>query len=283
MEFVHREECTNDGTKGKIGHIPEHEEVSQNISDYEQLMLIMSERTSTITESTLAASLSDVSNKLNGDFTNNNVLETSRHSSVSLNSIPGSLTEGFKSPELKVSASGSNEKRLTSTINGKKTNHENVRFGRIKFIEQWKINGEKRKQQMALNGNNSVNGLLGTSVPGTPFMTKISMTIPMTPQSQLLQQQQQFQQFQQQQQLQHSAQVNERKSTGRGTKRGTTNTSEKPKAKRTKKTKKDSDGPQQTPKRKRVSKKKQAAADSNNNSTVVSPTSQSTSNIGTPI
>lgn len=139
MEFVHREGCTNDGTKGKVGHIPEYEEVSQNISDYEQLILIMRERTSTITESTLAASLSDVSNKLNSDFINNNALENSRHSSVSLNSIPGSLTESFKSPELKVSVSSSNETRFTSTINGKKTNNENFRFGRIKFIRNGKL------------------------------------------------------------------------------------------------------------------------------------------------
>ena len=135
----------------------------------------------------MAASLSDVSNNLNCGFTNNNALETSRHSLVSLNFIPGSLTDCFKSPELKVSVSSANETRFTSTINGKKTNNENFRFGRIKFIRQWKINVEKRKQQMILIDYSSVNGLLSTSVSKTPFMTKISETIPMTSQAQPLQ------------------------------------------------------------------------------------------------
>ena len=302
MEFVHRKESTEDGTKGKVGHIPEHEEVSQYMSKYEQLMLIMSERTSTITKSTLATSLADVSKKSNNDTTSNNNnnnsgVDNSRHSSLLGSSIPGSTPSGVKSPGLDTNSIGTNASNMTTTAalnktkcttksTGEKSSNENARFSRLKFIEQWKINVEKRKQQMVLNNNNNAtNGITDSLVPGTPFITKISMTVPMTPQAQLLQQQQQFQQFQQQQQQQQqqSAQTKEKKSTGKGTKRGTNNTNDKPKAKRTKKTKKDTDGTEQTPKRKRVSKKKQAAADSSNNITATSPSSQPSSNIDTPI
>ncbi|KAK5959904.1 Spt20p PWA37_002974 [Arxiozyma heterogenica] len=297
MEFVHKKESTEDGTKGKVGHIPEHEETPQSISNYEQLMLIMSERTSTITKSTLATSLAEVSKKQNSNITsnNNNGLETSRNSSISLNSIPGSSSGGFKSSGLTTTANSANLTNLTTalvlsktkstaTSSSEKSNNENTRFSRLKFIEQWKINVEKRKQQMVLSNNdNNANGLPDYLVLGTPFMTKISMTVPMTPQAQLLQQQKQFQKFQQQQQQQQQPiQTKEKKTTGKGIKHGASGATEKPKAKRTKKTKKDTDGAQQTPKRKRVSKKKQVAADSNN-ITAASPKSQPASTIGTPI
>ncbi|CAI7337939.1 BEM_collapsed_G0049680.mRNA.1.CDS.1 [Saccharomyces cerevisiae] len=44
-------------TKGIVGHIEERDEFPQHSSNYEQLMLIMNERTTTITNSTFAVSL----------------------------------------------------------------------------------------------------------------------------------------------------------------------------------------------------------------------------------
>lgn len=264
MEFVHREESNVDGTKGKVGHIAEHEELPQNTSNYEQLMLIMSERTTTTTNSTFATALAQYSMNLNSDGDNGG-LTSSRNSSISLNSLTGSSLGGNKLNNQ--SANIPNAAAAAAAALAAGSNNENNQFNRLKFIEQWKVNKEKRKQQMALN--NTSNGLSnGSSLPGTPFNTKISMTVPMTPQKQFLQQQQQL------------MQANEKKNSAKGSKRGAAN-GDKPKAKRPRKNKKTADGTQQTPKRKRVTKKKAATA-TNSNSTAGSPSVQSPSSMNTP-
>lgn len=273
MEFEHREESTKEGTKGQVGHIAEHEELPQNTSNYEQLMLIMSERTSTITNSTFATAIAQYSMNANGGshFSNGsgsgNNLSSSRNSSISLSSALGTSSNGNKS-----TGQGSNSVNAAAAaaVAAVGANNENNQFTRLKFIEQWKVDKEKRKQQMALNinGNNGSNGTSsGSSVAGTPFTTKISMTVPMTPQKQFLQQQQQLKQ------------ASEKKIAGKGGKRGATKDGDKPKPKRPRKTKKNADGTQQTPKRKRVPKKKQTSTTNSTatNSTAASPTSQSPS------
>lgn len=263
MEFIHREESTADGTKGKVGHIAEHEELPQNTSNYEQLMLIMNERTTTTTNSTFATALAQYSMNLNnGGDTGGSI--SSRNSSISLNSVSGSSLGGNKFNNQSSNIPNAAAAAAAAVAVG--SNNENNQFNRLKFIEQWKVNKEKRKQQMALN--NTGNGLSnGSSVPGTPFNTKISMTVPMTPQKQFLQQQQQL------------MQANEKKNS-KGSKRGAAN-ADKPKTKRPRKNKKTADGTQQTPKRKRVPKKKAATA-TNSNSTAGSPSTQSPSSMNTP-
>ncbi|CAL9732544.1 transcription factor Spt20p [Monosporozyma unispora] len=263
MVFAHREESSADNTKGKVGHIAEHEELPQNTSNYEQLMLVMNERTTTTTNSTFATALAQYSMNLNGSG-NNNGLNSSRNSSISLSSVTGSSSSGNKSNSQTASIANA----AAAAVAAVGSSNDNNQFNRLKFIEQWKVNREKRKQQMALNntGNGSSNG---SSLPGTPFSTKISMTVPMTPQKQFLQQQQQL------------MQANEKKNSTKGNKRAN---GDKQKPKRPRKNKKNADGTQQTPKRKRVTKKKAGAtASTANTSTAGSPSSQSPASMNTPL
>lgn len=228
---VHREECKKPGTKGAVGHIEEHEELPQNSSNYEQLMLIMSERTTTSTNATFAASLTK--NALHAEASQSK-------SGIGRNSSP---TSGAGKSGSRATSTSRNQAHIAAAAAaaaaGLTVGNENNQFSRLKFIEQWRLNKEKRKQQ-ALNNNIAPNS----------FNNVISMAAPLTPQQQLLQQQQAMERAEQRQALQTEQGVAQQVG---GVKKRTTN--EKPKPKRPRKTKK-ADGPEAPAKKKRVTKKK---------------------------
>lgn len=230
VKFCHRKESARERTKGVVKFIEQHEEIPQHSSNYEQMMLIMSERTTTTTSSTFAASLAK--HEVNGSSNN---LSGGRVSS-SLSGASGHNSNNISSGnQVAIAAAAAAAAAVSS-------NNENNQFSRLKFIEQWRVNKEKRKQQQALNA----------AIAPTSFNTRISMTAPLT-QQQL--QQQQLQQLQQNQ-----------KGTNQKTNNKRANAGDKPKAKKPRKTKK-ADG---EPKKKRVPKKKQTnntATPSNNNGT----------------
>ncbi|CCK72629.1 Spt20p KNAG_0K02660 [Huiozyma naganishii CBS 8797] len=243
VTFKHREESTRPGTKGVVGHIEEHEDLPQHSSNYEQLMLIMNDRTTSSTNSTFAAALAKQvsnSNSNNSDSLLNS--SGSRNSTASSGNSTGSK-QSAKSNQVAIAAAAA--AAAVGSMN------ENNQFSRLKFIEQWRLNKEKRKQQQQSLGMKGANA---------QFDTKISMTLPLNPQQQLLQQQQQQQQQQQ---------PNNQKNTKRGA-----NKDGKPKPKKPRKTKKTAatdGGGEPTPKKKRPAKKKQTPADTQPSSTTNTP------------
>lgn len=139
----HRAESTREGTKGVVGHIEEHEEFPQHSSNYEQLMLIMNERTTTITNSTFAVSLTK------------NAMEIATSSSNGMRGISSSISNSASNTRNNSVANG-NQVALAAAAAaaavGSSMGNDNNQFSRLKFIEQWRINKEKRKQQ-ALSAN----------------------------------------------------------------------------------------------------------------------------------
>lgn len=160
----HREMCKNECSKGEIGHIEQHEELPQHNSAYEQLMLIMSERTITTTTATLAASLAK-----KAEYTSNELLQKDIQKNIS-HENSNSIGE-LNTNSVAVAAVG-------STVNS-----ENNQFSRLKFVEQWRLNKEKRTQQN-VNAN----------VSSANYNQRISISSPMVvqqmKQQQILHQQQ---------------------------------------------------------------------------------------------
>ncbi|CEP61051.1 Spt20p LALA0_S02e05644g [Lachancea lanzarotensis] len=164
-ELCHRELSTRKGTKSQVGHIDLHEESPQHSSSYEQMMLIMSERTSTTTTSTIAASLA----KSAADLTS-----TSLKSGGGKGAASASSSTGRGSGSNSVAAAA-----VAAAAAVGSSSNDNNQFSRLKFVEQWRANKEKRKQQ-AMNAN----------VTPTTYNQRISMSAPLTAQ-QIKQQQQQ--------------------------------------------------------------------------------------------
>lgn len=163
---THRSQSKKPGTKGAVGHIEEHEELPQHSSNYEQLMLIMSERTTTSTNSTFAASLA----KNAGQMGTTNMLKSGsvrNAASSSVSGATGNRSNSTNSNQVAIAAAAA------AAAAGLTVGNENNQFSRLKFIEQWRVNKEKRKQQ-ALNNNIAPNS----------FNTRISMATPLTPQQQ---------------------------------------------------------------------------------------------------
>ncbi|CAI4050732.1 hypothetical protein SKDZ_15G0110 [Saccharomyces kudriavzevii ZP591] len=243
----HRVESTREGTKGVMGHIEEHEEFPQHSSNYEQLMLIMNERTTTITNSTFAVSLTK------------NAMEIATSNSNGVRGISSSTSNSASNTRNNSLANG-NQVALAAAAAvaavGSSMGNDNNQFSRLKFIEQWRINKEKRKQQ-ALSAN----------INPTPFNARISMTAPLTPQQQLLQRQQQALEQQQ------NGGANKRSNnnvTGSNSNNNNNNgnNSDKPKAKRPRKNAKKSESGTPAPKKKRVTKKKQSATGTPSSTTI---------------
>ncbi|QLL33112.1 hypothetical protein HG536_0E00220 [Torulaspora globosa] len=234
FKHIHREECKKPGTKGAVGHIDEHEELPQHSSNYEQMMLIMSERTTTSTNATFAASLTK------------NALQLEAASSKLSNGRGSPISGGGKSGN-RGSTASRNQAAIAAAAAaaaaGLTAGNENNQFSRLKFIEQWRLNREKRKQQ-TLNNNIAPNSLNNA----------ISMAAPLTAQQQLLQQQQSMERADQRQDFQSEQRVGSQQAAA---KKRMTN--DKPKPKRPRKTKKAAaDGAEPQAKKKRVTKKKQA-------------------------
>lgn len=212
-EFPHRKLCTEPFTKGAIDHVELHEELPQHSSTYEQLMLILSEKTTNTTASTLAASLMK---------------------KVEASAARKAATSG------KTSASpvgvNSNGVAAAAAAVGSGANADAQQFSRLKIIEHWRIEKERRKHQ-SVNSN---------MVPSA-YNTRISMGNPMSP-NRLAQQKGDNQSGNQ-----GSASTTNKKTGVDG--------EEKPKAKRGRKaTKKAADGSAPTPKKRATTKKKAAAA-----------------------
>lgn len=262
MKFKHREMSKDENTKGVVGHISQHEELPQHNSTYEQMMLIMSERTSTTTNSAFAAALAKHATDLkasksgsSGSGNSKNSSGSTRGSNGNNNNVGGSSTSDSKS-----SIAAANAAAAASSMT-----NENNQFSRLKFIEQYRVNKEKRKQQQALNavkGNGSLNGA------ALPFNMKISMTTGGTEPSKTPQKQ--------------KGQTGKKAAgaQGKGTKRAST--SDKPKVKRPRKPKK-TPANGEAPKKKRVTKKKATAAASASTPTATTPAENKTgSTSGTP-
>lgn len=225
LKFNHRPLSKQENTKGAVGHIKEHEELPQHNSTYEQMMLIMSERTSTTTSSAFAAALAKHANEVQMSKNGSSGSGSSKNLSNSGRSNGGSSTAEANQVSIAAAASS--------------VSNENNQFSRLKFIEQYRINKEKRKQQQALNMANGNSNFSGAE---SPFNMKISMTMPSSEQN-LSPQQQQLQQLQKRQATQ-----------GKGSNKRFNN-SDKPKVKRPRKTKKTSANGD-APKKRRVTKKK---------------------------
>ncbi|EJS41805.1 spt20p [Saccharomyces arboricola H-6] len=247
--FVHeyRAESTREGTKGIVGHIEEHEEFPQHSSNYEQLMLIMNERTTTITNSTFAVSLTK------------NAMEIATSNPNGVRGISSSTSNSASNTRNNSLANG-NQVALAAAAAaaavGSSMGNDNNQFSRLKFIEQWRVNKEKRKQQ-ALSAN----------INPTPFNARISMTAPLTPQQQLLQKQQQALE----QQQNGGATKNSSKRSNNNAASSNNNNSnnlDKPKAKRPRKNTKKSESGTPAPKKKRVTKKKQSASGTPSSTTI---------------
>lgn len=231
---VHREECKRAGSKGAVGHIEEHEELPQHSSNYEQMMLIMSERTTTSTNATFAASLTK--NAMQSESANSKSGTGRGSSPVSGGGKSGNRGSSASRNQAAIAAAAA------AAAAGLTAGNENNQFSRLKFIEQWRLNKEKRKQQ-ALNNNIAPNSLNNA----------ISMAAPLTPQQQLLQQQQSMERADQRQDFQTDQRVGLQQA---GVKKRMTNDKLKPK--RPRKTKKTTaDGGEPPSKKKRVTKKKQ--------------------------
>lgn len=233
----HREESRKTGSKGVVGHIEEHEELPQHYSNYEQMMMIMSERTTTSTNSTFAASLTK----------NTSPADMANASKSGSNKNMGSSSGGGTSSSR--SSSNNNQVAIAAAAaaaaTGLTVGNENNQFSRLKFIEQWRVNKEKRKQQ-ALNNN----------MAPSSYNKIISMATPINSQHHFSQQQQQ--QVNDRTDLQEgnsssSQNLQQQRTSGKRT------STDKTKAKRPRKTKKSAatenkEGPA---KKKRAIKKKQ--------------------------
>ncbi|GMM57359.1 Spt20 protein [Maudiozyma humilis] len=245
LNFQHRPLSTREGTKGRVGHIPEHEELPQHNSTYEQMMLIMSERTSTITSSAFAAALAKhATEQKSGKSGSGNASGSGGSGSGGKGRNGTGSGSGSGSGGGSSSAEGSQVSMATAAASTVAT--DNNQFSRLKFIEQYRVNKEKRKQQQALN---MANGNVPLPVVGAPFNQKISMAMTgdeqnMSPQKQRLQKMQK-----------QAAQA-------KGGKKGAgANSGDKPKPKRPRKPKKaaaTAAGGEAAPKKRRVTKKKAA-------------------------
>lgn len=242
----HRAESTREGTKGVVGHIEERDEFPQHSSNYEQLMLIMNERTTTITNSTFAVSLTK------------NAMEIASSSSNGVRGVSSSTSNSASNTRNNSLANG-NQVALAAAAAaaavGSTMGNDNNQFSRLKFIEQWRINKEKRKQQ-ALSAN----------INPTPFNARISMTAPLTPQQQLLQRQQQA--LEQQQNGGAMKNANKRSGNNATSNNNNNNNLDKPKVMRPRKNAKKSESGTPAPKKKRMTKKKQSASSTPSSTTM---------------
>lgn len=211
-EFPYRELCIEPFTKGAIEHIELHEELPQHSSTYEQLMLILSEKTTTTTAATLAASLLKKA-------------EANAARKAATNGKTSGSSVGVTSNSVAAAAAV-----------GTGTNTDAQQFSRLKIIEHWRVEKERRKHQ-------SVN----SNIVPSAYDTRISMGNPMT---------------QRRASQQHTdGQSMNQTSTAVANKRTGTEPEEKPKAKRGRKaTKKAADGTAAPPKKRAMTKKKAAAA-----------------------
>ncbi|EDO15300.1 hypothetical protein Kpol_1038p6 [Vanderwaltozyma polyspora DSM 70294] len=241
----HREESKKAGTKAVVGHVEQHEEVPQNSTNYEQMMLILNESTTTSTNSTLAVSLTkkalqaSSANNKSGSGRNQSPVEDD-YGDSKLNG-PSGVGNGSNSPGNKVSIAAA----AAAAAVGANARNENNHFNRVKFIEQWRINKEKRQQSMSNN------------LSPNSFNTRISMTTPINPQQQALRQQQMLQQQQQPQQQQQQQQPQQQQKGKGANKRSASNTADKPKTKKPRKNAKKAQGETAAPRKKRAPKKKQ--------------------------
>lgn len=160
LVHCHRKESTRKGTRGTVEHIPEYVDNEQKTSEYEQLMLIMNERTTTSTSATFAAILTKnamdkakASSGGSGDDDDRDEVDASLRSTGGRDK--GRFTTGNKVALAAATAAAS--------LGGSK--NDTNQFRRLKFIEQWKINKEKRKQQALAN-----------NMLPTAYNTRISMT-----------------------------------------------------------------------------------------------------------
>ncbi|CDO94179.1 unnamed protein product [Kluyveromyces dobzhanskii CBS 2104] len=210
--FPHRELCTDSFTKGAIEHLELHEELPQHSSTYEQLMLILSEKTTTTTAATLAASLLKKAEANAAQKAATNGKNSGSSVGVTSNSVAAAAAVGTG------------------------TNTDAQQFSRLKIIEHWRIEKERRKHQ-------SVN----SNVVPSAYDTRISMGNVASP-------------GRMSQQHPDGQQTNQ-SSLSASNKRSGAEADEKPKAKRGRKaTKKTADGTAPPPKKKAMTKKKAAAA-----------------------
>ncbi|SMN19480.1 similar to Saccharomyces cerevisiae YOL148C SPT20 Subunit of the SAGA transcriptional regulatory complex [Maudiozyma saulgeensis] len=236
IHFPHRKLSTDEKTRGGAGHISQHEELPQHNSTYEQMMLIMGERTTTTTNSAFAAALARHATELKSSKSGSSGSGGSKGISGGGRNTGGSSnSDGGQS-----SIAAANAAAAASSVTS-----ENNQFSRLKFIEQYRVNKEKRKQQQALNMVNGNGGVNGATLP---FNMKISMAMTGSETNGTAQKQ--------------KGPGGKKEAGGQAKGKGTNkrgSNSDKPKAKRPRKPKKvPANG--ETPKKKRVTKKKAAAA-----------------------
>ncbi|CCH62678.1 hypothetical protein TBLA_0I00130 [Henningerozyma blattae CBS 6284] len=175
LKHNHRELSTRPGSKDVVGHVEQHEEFAQHTSNYEQMMLILNERTTTSTNSTFTVAFTKqaLQNPLNGDKYNkgnaNSIDNEDSGNDVNTDGSDGQIALAAAAAAAAVNANIGND---------------NNQFSRLKFIEQWRLNKEKSKQQSYGNSQ---------AQPPRSFNSTISMSNSFTSQQQQIMEQQQGQ------------------------------------------------------------------------------------------
>ncbi|CCE61110.1 hypothetical protein TPHA_0A00250 [Tetrapisispora phaffii CBS 4417] len=236
VRFCHREVSNIPGSKGVVGHIEQFEELPQRSSNYEQLMLIAADRTTSSTLSTLAIAL-----------TKQALGSSNNKSSLKNNSA---LEEDYVDNKLNGEATGknSNKAKIAAAAANANNHNDNNQFSRIKFIEQWKLNKKKMTENPKNNSKQNF------------FNMKISMTSNSSTNIQNMSEQDGYKPSAKQ------AQGKQTKGRGAAKRVANSTTGANPKAKKPRKNAKKADGETQA-KKKRVTKKKQAAGASNTKAT----------------
>ncbi|AMD21080.1 HEL201Cp [Eremothecium sinecaudum] len=228
ISYPHRELCQAENTKGKVGHVELHEELPQHSSAYEQMMMIMNGRTTTTTNATLAASLAKRAEMMG---------------------TGGNSGKGTSASGLGSSMSSSNSVAAAAVaaaaVVGSTVNNENNQFSRLKFVEQFRLNKEKKKQQ-AMNASMMPNG----------YNQRISMSASLNPQQM---KQQTSSAFQNDQGAETGMSTSMATPTN-GKRNGAADGEDKSKPKRQRKVSKKATGDANSGPKKRITKKKQAAA-----------------------
>lgn len=143
MHF-HREECTKKKTRSVLPHVPEHVDDEQKTSEYEQLMLIMNERTTTSTSAAFAAILTK--NAMDKDKASASV--TGDDDDDGDDGVGYSFRgAGGRNKDRSTTGNKVALAAATAAASLSGSNNDTNQFRRLKFIEQWKINKEKRRQQ----------------------------------------------------------------------------------------------------------------------------------------
>ncbi|SSD58758.1 uncharacterized protein SCODWIG_00519 [Saccharomycodes ludwigii] len=152
----HRELCSNEDCRGLNPHMELREELPHNSSSFEEMMLMLNDRTINSTLSTYAATIAKkklleggksrgtVNN--NGSMVNNTPIGSSSVASPITNNTNSNAKKNKNNIAIAAAATAA------AMVAG-----EGQQFGRLKFIENWRINNEKRKQDLLKNKNNLAN------------------------------------------------------------------------------------------------------------------------------